>query len=237
MSPESISASGQGKHTPILAAVFDDLMLSPASFLSVWAAGICFATAAVARWKVVGAGFFWIACGAIVAVGAGAAFGGPAAIAAMALTVAAALFARRGEIAWWFLVAAGLAFALGADTSLSLVATGAAAWGGVSVEMLLGHWYLVDPRLPRSALRRLAGAAMLGIVADAALLSWAGAASGHGLLGVAFVVLAGMGLLLMVGVWFAIGETGYEGVMAATGLSYLAVLTVLGAAALGRGLL
>ena len=40
--------------------------------------------------------------------------------------------------------------------------------------------------------------------------------------------------LLMVGVWLALAETGYSGVMAATGLSYLAVLTALGAAVLGR---
>jgi hypothetical protein len=35
-------------------------------------------------------------------------------------------------------------------------------------------------------------------------------------------------------VWAALGEEGYPAVMAATGLSYLAVLTSIGAAVLGR---
>jgi hypothetical protein len=35
-------------------------------------------------------------------------------------------------------------------------------------------------------------------------------------------------------VWSSLGEAGYSGVMAATGLSYLAVLTAAGAAVIGR---
>ena len=38
----------------------------------------------------------------------------------------------------------------------------------------------------------------------------------------------------MVAVWAALGERGYPAVMAATGLSYLAVLTVIGAVVLAR---
>ena len=41
--------------------------------------------------------------------------------------------------------------------------------------------------------------------------------------------LAAMSFLLMVAVWFALRYPSYPGVMAATGLSYLAVLTSLGA--------
>jgi len=41
--------------------------------------------------------------------------------------------------------------------------------------------------------------------------------------------LAGVSCLLMVAVWFALNYPSYPGVMAATGLSYLAVLTSLGA--------
>jgi hypothetical protein len=43
-----------------------------------------------------------------------------------------------------------------------------------------------------------------------------------------------MTLLLIVGVWFSLREKGYEGVMAATGLSYLATLTVLATTFLAR---
>jgi hypothetical protein len=41
----------------------------------------------------------------------------------------------------------------------------------------------------------------------------------------------------MAAVFFALRERGYSGVMAATGLSYLAVLTSIGSAVLGRALL
>ncbi len=106
--------------------------------------------------------------------------------------------------------------------------------------MLLGHWYLVDPRLPRWALTSLDVAAAVGVVADAALLAAGGAFDWEpdaAIVGWAFVGLAAMSLLLLTGVWFAVREPGYNGVMAATGLSYLAVLTVLGASIAGRSLL
>ena len=64
-----------------------------------------------------------------------------------------------------------------------------------------------------------------------------GLGAGEGALRWAFLGLAGMGILMMVGVWFSLKEKGYEGVMAATGLSYLAVLTTLGSVAMGRFLL
>ena len=70
------------------------------------------------------------------------------------------------------------------------------------------------------------------------LLVLAGALAGISGLGVAvFGGLAAMSVLLMIGVWYSLKEPSYPGVMAATGLSYLAVLTSLGATALGRTLL
>ncbi len=56
-------------------------------------------------------------------------------------------------------------------------------------------------------------------------------------IGWAFVALALMSTLLAVAVWFALREPSYAGVMAATGLSYLAVLTVFGTVVTGRVLL
>jgi len=219
--------------------VFDDLALRPALFLAIWAAGICAGTAAVARWRIVGPGFLWVASGAALLVGAGASFAGLLAMVAGGLILAAAVAARRSGLAAWLLAAASLLYGIEAalDAHALLVVTGAMALGGVSSEMLLGHWYLVDPRLPRTALRNLAAIGIAGIALDGALLTVLGAPFGNGVLGLAFVVLATFGLVLMVGVWFSIKEKGYEGVMAATGLSYLAVLTVLGSAALGRALI
>lgn len=52
--------------------------------------------------------------------------------------------------------------------------------------------------------------------------------------GWAYVALAVMTGLLMLGVWFSLKEPKYTGVMAATGLSYLGVLTAVGALVVGR---
>ncbi len=204
-----------------------------------WAAGMCAGIAVVSRWRIVGPGFLWIASGAAILVGVGAAFAGPAAVGAGVLLVAAAAAWRRPLVASWLLAGAAALYAGAAalEANVLLVLTGALALGGVTTEMLLGHWYLVDPRLPRTALRRLAAAGLAGILLDGLLLFFLGTPLDAGALGVAFAVLAGLGLLLMVGVWFSIKEKGYEGVMAATGLSYLAILTVLGSAALGRALI
>ncbi len=217
--------------------MFDDLVFRPSLFMATWAAGMSAATALVIRWKVVGRGFVWTAGGASLLVGVWAAFGGLVGAFSTGLLLSAVLAARWSGVSQGLFLAASLGYIVTASLSTSplLVLTGAAALGGVSSEMLLGHWYLVDPKLPRSALRRLAGAGIAGTIADAFALAILGALGG--LLGVAFGVLAVLGVLLMVGVWFSLNERGYEGVMAATGLSYLAILTVLGSAALGRALI
>ena len=102
--------------------------------------------------------------------------------------------------------------------------------GAITSELLLGHWYLVDPRLPRWALSSLAGGAVLAVPLEVALVSryWEAGAGPLGL------ILAGTTALLMVGVVLALRRRGYRPVMAATGLSYLALLTGLGATGVVR---
>ncbi len=120
-----------------------------------------------------------------------------------------------------------------------LAVTGAVALGGVTSEMLLGHWYLVDPRLPRWALKRLGLTAVLGVTGDAITLAVLGAfawTGGEQAVGWAYVALAAVTLVLLTGVWFSLDQPFYSGVMAATGLSYLAVLTTIGATVAGRAL-
>jgi hypothetical protein len=146
-----------------------------------------------------------------------------------------ALTIRKGR---W----AAIPLAIGAGVWLSsatppwgigLAAAGAVALGGVSSEMLLGHWYLVDPKLPRWPLRRLAVAGAVGIALDAVAVQAAGRAQ----VVVSPVVLLALAIttvVLMVAVWFSLKGRSYTGVMAATGLSYLATLTALGAVVLGR---
>jgi len=116
---------------------------------------------------------------------------------------------------------------------------GAAFLGAVTDGLLLGHWYLVDPRLSRRPLRRLALGALTGIVLDTVILavhgglSWSPAEAG---VGWAYVGLSVVSVLLVLAVWLALKEPAYSAVMAATGLSYLAVLTVIGAGVAGRSL-
>jgi len=143
-------------------------------------------------------------------------------------------------LATTFAISAGAFFvaALSAGAGL-LTLTGAVTLGAISNEMLLGHWYLVDPRLPRWALKSLDGAAMVGLIADFGILAGRGALTWSAdafVVGWAFVALTIMSALLITAVWFALREPGYNGVMSATGLSYLAVLTVIGATISGRSL-
>ncbi len=215
--------------------------LTPSFVLSVWAAGLALCTAAVAWWRITGPGFVWL--GGAVALGAGipAALGGggAAAVLGSVLVAGGTLAAHRRRIAAAVLAAGGGALiaagALEGGTASALAGT--LFLGGVTGEMMFGHWYLVDPTLPRWALRRLAAAGLGGAAVDAVVVSALGAlpwAGGDAVLGLGYVALAVASALLMVGVWFALGEPGYSGVMAATGLSYLAVLTSLGAAVVGR---
>lgn len=224
---------------PIIWAMPADLMLAPGLILAMWAGGMALGVAVVARWKIVGAGFFWVAGGTILLVGAWTApQGGPGAWLGVAGTLTGLIFARRPSAAMAAFGLAGVGFVAEAATygNVLLAISGAVALGGVTDEMLLGHWYLVDPKLPRWALKRLDFVAGVALAADAALLLLAGATAGT-VVGWAFLVLAALSVLLMLGVWFSLKEPSYAGVMAATGLSYLAVLTALGATVAGRSLI
>ncbi len=219
--------------------VFDpDLVLSPTLVLSMWAAGLAGAASAVATWKIVGPGFFWTVSGATLLAGGWTASAGGAGIVGALALVGAALVARWPRITAPFYGVAAVAFAslAAARSGWLLAVTGAVALGGVTGEMLLGHWYLVDPKLPRWSLRALDLVGVGALVADAALLIAAGALDPAGVVSWAFLGLSAMSILLMTAVWFSLREPSYTGVMAATGLSYLAVLTALGAVVAGRSL-
>lgn len=206
-----------------------------------WAAGVAAGAAAVAWWRIVGPGFIWLAGGVVLLFGLPAAILGAGPIAWLGLGLASltlGLAQRSRQAAMSFAGAAAAYVVAAAIVGHPLLAvTGALALGGITSEMLLGHWYLVDPRLPRWALQRLDIAAGAGLVADVAallalgVLDWPEA---DAVLGWAFVALAAMSGLLVVAVWFALREPRYTGVMAATGLSYLAVITMFGAAVTGR---
>jgi len=216
-----------------------DFVLTPALILTTWASGVAAVAAALAWWRTVGRGFLWLAAGVVVLLGIAAALTGDrteawVAVGAGALAVPLAERQRVSGVAF-----AGAAAILGlvaaADVGLVLAVTGAVALGGVSDELLLGHWYLVDPRLPRRPLVRLAWAGIVGLVLDAVVLITLGAlAADDRLFSWVFAISAASSVLLMVAASLALRQPSYPGVMAATGLSYLALLTALAATTLGR---
>jgi hypothetical protein len=216
--------------------------LDPSSFLAVWAAGVAAGTALVAHWRIVGPGYVWLSSGVALLFGIPAALGTGAAWAGCVLIIASGFLARRPIAAVVAATAAAAVFVIAAavEGTPVLAVSGVLLLGGVTTEMMLGHWYLVDPRLPRSALRTLALIGVAGAVTDMAVAVSLGAIPwppSDAVMGWAFLVLAATTALLMTAVWFALRERGYAAVMAATGLSYLALLTAIGAAALGRALI
>jgi hypothetical protein len=218
--------------------------VTPALVLAMWASGVAAGAAVVARWRIVGPGFTWLSGGVTLLLGVPAAISAGNALgwAGVAGGVLIVLGGQR-----WGLAVIGGAFAAVAFLAVSMfegypvaAVTGAVFLGSVTSEMMLGHWFLVDPRLPRWSLRRLAWIGVwsaptdLVILAVSGVFPWAGT---DAVLGVGYVVLAIASAVLMLGVIGALREEGYSGVMAATGLSYLALLTAIGASVLGRLLL
>lgn len=209
--------------------------------LATWAAGLAVAAGVVAWWRIVGPGYLWLAAGTTLLFGIPAALAGAGAAAWVAgiVTTIAVMLGSRPGLAALVLGVGGVCYLIAAASDGPVLASvsGALLLGAVTAEMMLGHWYLVDPRLPRWALRRLGAAGGAGMVVDAVAVAALGAfpwSSVDMVLGLGYVALALMTVVLMTAVWFSLGEQGYSGVMAATGLSYLAVLTAVGAAVVGR---
>lgn len=217
--------------------------LSPDLLFIMWGAGVAIGTALVVHWRVVGPGFVWLAGGVATALAALAAAAGAGTLAWIATGLAlAGTIAAKSNIASrpLFVLAAVLLLFTGAErgwVEVGLLITGTLLLGGVTCEMMLGHWFLVDPTLPRKPLFDLDESAAIGLAGEAVvvLLSGAVAFTGSALswVWIALVVTTG---LLLAGVWFSLREPRYSGVMAATGLSYLAVLVSFGVVAAGRSL-
>jgi hypothetical protein len=124
---------------------------------------------------------------------------------------------------------------------------GAAFLGAVTDAMLLGHWYLVQPGLPRAPLLELVR--WVGVVwpFEVVLLLWpVGMVSvlrgtiddGYGGLLGWFWVACAITTIVLVGVTrAALRERQYSAVMAATGLLYLAILTAFGTDLVARAIL
>ncbi len=213
------------------------MTFEPLLLLSMWAAGLALTAAVVAWWDIVGRGYLWLTGATAAVIGLATAFDSTPGVIAVAFTVIGISAAARRVASAVAFTGAGLVFlavAAGFDGWPAAIA-GSMALGGITGEMLLGHWFLIDPQLPRWALRRLDIAGGVGVVAEIVVAASRGTLRPPtDLFGFAYLALAITSVLLAVGVWYSLREKGYEGVMAATGLSYLATLTVLAVAFLGR---
>jgi hypothetical protein len=137
----------------------------------------------------------------------------------------------------------------GGNTTVALLRTliGAAFIGAISDGMLLGHWYLVQPGLPRKLLNEMVTA--LGwlwpleigaLLLPVGMISvWTGEVDDGwgGLLGWMWAMCAITTIVLVFVTRAALKERYYSAVMAATGLLYLAILTAFGTDIVARAVL
>jgi hypothetical protein len=124
---------------------------------------------------------------------------------------------------------------------------GAAFLGAVTDAMLLGHWYLVQPGLPRRLLNELVTwvgfvwpaevIAMLLPTGMLSVLSGAVDDGWNGTLGWFWVASAVTTIALVLVTRAALREREYSAVMAATGLLYLALLTAFATDLVARAVL
>jgi hypothetical protein len=145
------------------------------------------------------------------------------------------------------LIAAGIIAGDPAWLSVARMLVGAAFLGSVTDAMLLGHWYLVQPGLPRAPIHELVRwVGWIWPVEVALLLVPTGMVSAlngdiddgyNGLLTWFWLACAVTTIGLVVTTRLALRERQYSAVMAATGLLYLAILTAFGTDLVARAVL
>ena len=159
--------------------------------------------------------------------------GGAASVAGLA---AVALLAQVFALPTWGYVGTLLAFVVG-----GLVV------GAVSMGMVLGHWYLVTPRLPERPLREMTLFLLLAMGVQALLIipalalprdTISNAVDTPILENPFFWMRVGGGLAFpMLLAWMAYDSSGVRAMQSATGLLYIAMALVLSGEVLAKGLL
>jgi hypothetical protein len=186
------------------------------------------------------------------------------ALAAFCVVAAAGLISRRlvpraaPSIEWTALCAgvATLVFgslawgggSLGVAALLLQLVIVSAATGGVFAAMILGHWYLVTPKLPEAPLILLARSLLVVVILQVVLF-WGWVATGAGPAGEApFAALAGpwalfVWLRLIVGLvfpmivsWASVQTARSRSMESATGLLYINVGSIAAGSILAAGL-
>jgi len=145
------------------------------------------------------------------------------------------------------LVAAGVDAGDPALLAVARTLVGAAFLGAVTDAMLLGHWYLVQPGMPRRPLLELVRWVAVVWPFEVAVLLWptgmvsvfTGAIDDgyNGILGWMWGACAVTTIALVGVTRAALRERQYSAVMAATGLLYLAILTAFGTDLVARAVL
>ncbi len=242
------------------------IRLDAATVLLQWATGGLFFLWFTTRKHEMGAGYGWLMRGTFIVLAGGGAAAGfytefiPVRdVAAIACAVAALLTLKRKNAQWDLLapaigligVIAGAVDAAhgagGITVNLVRVLVGTAFLGAVSDAMLLGHWYLVQPGLPRSILGELVTAlrwitpfeiavmllptGMISVLNGSIDDGWGGMLSWF------WVACAITTVVLTEVTRAALREKFYSAVMAATGLLYLAILTAFGTDLVARAVL
>ena len=168
--------------------------------------------------------------------------------------IAFATFAKRESRTDLFAVAVGAVGLIGSVVAsgggvvdLLRVLVGAAFLGAVTDLMLLGHWYLVQPGMTRKLLNELTNAVLfiwpLEVVVMILPTGMISVLNGsiddgwNGILGYFWLGCAALTGVLAVFTRAALKERSYSAVMAATGLSYLAILTAFGTDLVARATL
>ena len=240
--------------------------LDVATVLLQWATGGLLFLWFTTRKHEIGAGYGWLLRGTFCVLAAGAAAAGIATefvpvrdIAAIAVAVVAIATVRRTNVTLDLLgpaigviglIAAAVHATDGVgniSTNLLRVAVGTVFLGAISDAMLLGHWYLVQPGMPRSILNELVDAlrwilpieiavmliptGMISVLTGAVDDGW------NGTLGWFWVACAVTTAVLIEVTRAALKERSYSAVMAATGLLYLAILTSFGTDLVARAVL
>lgn len=242
------------------------IKLDAATVLLQWGTGGLFFLWFTTRRHEIGRGYGWlirityllIAAGGIAAALATDVLPVREAAAAAVVLVSLATMIRRNPrldivapvIGLVGVVAGALDAASGAgDVTVSLLraVVGTFFLGAVSDAMLLGHWYLVQPGLPRRILNELVVvvrwllpvevAVMLLPTGMVAVLGGSVDDGWNGTLGWFWLACAVTTAVLVEVTIRALKERSYSAVMAATGLMYLAILTAFGTDLVARAVL
>ena len=242
------------------------IKLDAATVLLQWATGGLFFLWFTTRSHEIGRGYGWLIRGSYAAIAVGAVASAYAIgwvpvrdISSVIVAVIALGTVRRKDVRWDIVgplvglvgvVAGALDAADGsADTVVSLlrVVVGTFFLGAVSDAMLLGHWYLVQPGLPRRILNELVVVVrwvlpveIVVMLLPTGMFSVLGGAIDDGwggMLGWFWVACAVTTAVLIEVTIRALKERSYSAVMAATGLMYLAILTAFGADLVARAVL